>query len=162
MQKLPLTLFSLALVLAASFALSCGTTSLPTPTSGLQSITISPATAGAALPGQQVQFTATGHYSSPPYTLTPQPAIWGACYQSAPTNAASVNSSGLAQCVAPDDPTVAYTVFAYDPTNPGCNWTNACGGGCTIVGTAQLTCSDNALGAIHPDAPDPRLPSEQD
>jgi hypothetical protein len=159
MQKLPLTLFSLALVLAASAALSCGTTSLPAPTGGLQSITISPATAATGDTIMQVQFTATGHYNGPPYTLTPQPATWGACYQNAPTDQVSVTSSGLAQCAAPG-PNVTYSVFAFDQTN--CNLLTACGGGCTVVGAAQLTCSDFAVEAIQPDAPGARLPSEPD
>ncbi len=141
MQNLRLALFSLALLLAASLALSCGASS--NPNSQLQSITITPLTASALAPNGQVQFTATGHYNTPPYTVTPQPAFWGACYQSAPTTAVSVTSSGLAACVTPDDPTVEYSVFAFDSTNPGCNLTNACGGGCTIAGTAQLICSPN-------------------
>jgi hypothetical protein len=140
MQKLWLALFTLALLLAASFALSCGTNSTPNPT-GLQSITISPATASALAPNGQVQFTATGHYPLPPYTVTPQPALWGACYQNAPTAAVSITSSGLAQCVLPDDPVATYSVFAFDATN--CGAMNACGGGCTVVGTAQLTCAPN-------------------
>jgi hypothetical protein len=138
MQKLPVTLSSLAVVLAASLALSCGANSSSTQ---LQSITISPATASALAPNGQVQFTATGHYNNPSHTVTPQPAMWGACFQSAPTTAVSVTSSGLAECVAPDDPTVNYSVFAFDPTN--CTAITVCGGGCTVVGSAQLTCSPN-------------------
>jgi hypothetical protein len=139
MEKLRLVFFSLALVLAASLALSCGASS--NPNGQLQSITISPATGSALAPNGQVQFTATGHYSVPPYAVTPQSAVWGACYQSAPTTAVSVTSSGLAQCVALGDPTFEYSVFAFDQTN--CNVLNACGGGCAVVGTAQLTCSPN-------------------
>lgn len=142
MQKLRLILFSSALVLVASLALSCGTStsSAPNP-AGLQSITVTPPTASALATNGQVQFTATGHYSMPPYTVTPQPALWGTCYQNAPTTAVSVTSSGLAQCVLPDDPTVTYSIFAFDPTN--CNAITACGGGSTIMGAAQLTCSPN-------------------
>jgi len=145
MQKLPLTLFSLALVLAASFALSCSSTSLPTPTTGLQSITITPPTATAPTIGGEVQFTATGHYNGPPHTVTPQPAIWGACYGNAPTTDVTVNNTGLAQCanvVGGGPKSTTYSVFAYDMTE--CNLINACGGGCTIVGTAQLTCPTTA------------------
>jgi hypothetical protein len=80
----------------------------------------------------------TGHYNTPPYTVTPQSATWGACYQNAPTNAVSVSSTGLAQCEVPGGPVVKYSIFAFDPTT--CNVINACGGGCTIAGTAQLTC----------------------
>jgi hypothetical protein len=142
MKKLRLSLISLALVLAASLALSCGSNSPP---GQLQSITISPATATAGLPGQTVQFTATGHYSAAPYVVAPQPATWGACYQNAPTAAVTVTSAGAAQCVDAGGPTVEYSIFAFDQTN--CNLLTACGGGCTIVGTAQLSCSGNAVDA---------------
>jgi hypothetical protein len=136
MEKLRLTLLSLALVLAASLALSCGANSTP---GKLQSITISPATAAAGLPGETVQFTATGHYSAAPYAVTPQPATWGACYQNAPTTAVTVTSTGVAQCESSGGPTVEYSVFAFDATD--CGLLTACGGGCTIVGSAQLSCS---------------------
>src|SRR5580704_12244284 len=118
MVNLPRALFSLGMVLAASLALSCGTSSKNT-TGQLQSITISPATATAGLPGQTVQFTATGHYSAAPYAVTPQPATWGACFQNAPTTAVSVTSAGVAQCESPGGPIVAYSIFAFDQTN--CN-----------------------------------------
>jgi hypothetical protein len=145
MEKLRLTLLSLALVLTASLALSCGANSTP---GQLQSITISPATATAGLPGQTVQFTATGHYSAAPYAVTPQPATWGACFQNAPTTAVSVTSAGVAQCESPGGPIVAYSIFAFDQTN--CNLLTACGGGCTVVGTAQLSCSGNEADATLP------------
>jgi len=89
-----------------------------------------------------VQLTATGHYSGAPFMITPQPATWGACFQNAPTNAVSVISSGLAQCQVASGPTVTYSVFAFDSTN--CSLITACGGGCTIVGAAQLTCPTTA------------------
>jgi hypothetical protein len=136
MEKLRLALSCLTLVLAASLTLSCGSSS--TPTGQLQFITISPATAVAPAPDGQVQFTATGHYNAAPYTVSPQSAAWGACYQNASTTAASVNSAGLAQCQAQGGPSATYSIFAFDPTN--CGAITACGGGCTIVGTAQLTC----------------------
>jgi hypothetical protein len=142
MKKLRLSLVSIALFLAASLALSCGSNSTP---GQLQSITISPANAIASLPGQTVQFTATGHYSAAPYAVTPQPATWGACYQNAPTTDVTVTSAGVAQCDVAGGRTVEYTVFAFDPTN--CNLLTACGGGCTVVGTAQLSCSGNAVDA---------------
>lgn len=134
MEKLGFVLSFLALILAASFALSCGasTSNQPAPTGQLQSITLSPATADA----QEAQFTATGHYINPPQTFTPQPAAWGVCQQNAPTSEVSVTKNGLAQCAS--GAVGAYTVFAFVGTN--CNAVNACGGGCTIVGTAQLTC----------------------
>jgi len=152
MEKLQPMLFSLALVMAASFALSCGATPTPpplscgaslAPSSGggnpatePQSITIIPATADAQdCPDQQVQFTATGHYSSAPFTVTPQPATWSACLQHAPTSEVSVSATGLAQCATGADGT--YTILAVDPGN--CLAVGPCGV-CDVVGTAQLTC----------------------
>ncbi|MGA9544390.1 MAG: hypothetical protein WBQ85_12525 [Candidatus Sulfotelmatobacter sp.] len=159
MEKLRLALFLLGTLLAASLALSCGASS-KNMTGQLQSITISPATAAAGLPGQQIQFTAAGHYNTPPYTVTPQPATWGACYQNAPTTAVSVTSKGLAQCEAPSGPITEYSIFAFDQTN--CNVLTACGGGCTIVGTARLTCSGNQVVAtVRRTAPNPSLPGKQ-
>jgi hypothetical protein len=131
MVQLRFTLSFLALVLAASVALSCGANSA-VPASRLQSVTLSPATADA----QEAQFTATGHYINPTQTVTPQPVAWGACQQSAPTTDVSVTAKGLAQCASGSSGT--YTVFGYVQTN--CSLINACGGGCTVVGTAQLTC----------------------
>ena len=142
MKKRRLSLVSLALVLAASLALSCGSNSTP---GQLQSITISPATAIAGQTGQTVLFTAIGHYSAAPYAVTPQPATWGACYQNAPTTDVTVTSSGVAQCESAGGPTVEYSIFAFDQTN--CTLLTACGGGCTIVGTAQLRCTGTALDA---------------
>jgi hypothetical protein len=160
MANLPRALFSLGMVLAASLALSCGASSKLNTTGQLQSITISPTTAAAGLPGQQVQFTAIGHYNTAPYTVTPQPATWGACYSNAPTSAVSVTSTGLAQCEAPSGPITAYSIFAFDQTN--CNVVAACGGGCTIVGTAQLSCSGNQVVArLRQTDRNPRLPGEQ-
>jgi len=130
MERLRLMLSFLAPVLAASFALSCGASSHGP--GQLQSITVTPATADA----QEAQFTATGIYVHPSYTVTPQPATWGACYQGAPTTDVSVTTGGMAECAS--GATGSYTIFAFDGTN--CNVISACGGGCTIVGTAQLTC----------------------
>ena len=45
----------------------------------LQTITVTPATASAQ--GQAVQFTATGHWSAAPVSVTPQAANWAACVQ---------------------------------------------------------------------------------
>lgn len=135
MERLRLALFLLGLVLAASFVLSCGA-SAPRQ---LQSITLSPATADAQdSHNGQVQFTTTGHYNTAPRTVTPQSATWGVCYQNAPTSEVSVTTAGLAQCANGADGT--YTIWANDPTNPTCNVLGPCGEGCSIVGTAQLTC----------------------
>jgi len=137
MGKLRLTLLLFTLTVAAWFALSCGASSFSGLIHPLQSITVSPATADAKdYPEGQVQFTATGHYSIAPYSVTPQSATWGACYQNEPTSEVSVTASGLARCATGAEGT--YTIFAFDITT--CNAITACGEGCTIFGSAQLTC----------------------
>jgi hypothetical protein len=139
METLQLTLFSLALVLAASFALSCGTSSQSH--DPLQSITLTPATADAQdYPNGQVQFTATGNYIDPSRTVTPLSATWGACFENASTSKVSVTAGGVAQCA--PGAVGTYTVWANDPPQSSveCLAITACGGGCFVAGTAQLTC----------------------
>jgi hypothetical protein len=142
MEKLGLVLCLIALSVAASLTLSCGAKSQDQ--DPLASITLSPATADAKdYPNGQVQFIATGYYIDPSHTVTPLPATWGTCYQFAPTTAVSVTSTGLAQCAS--GAVGSYSVWANDPAplGPGvynCPASGACGGGCTIQATAQLTC----------------------
>ncbi|MGD0509224.1 MAG: hypothetical protein ABSA27_15590 [Terriglobales bacterium] len=138
MKELRLMLSVLALILAASFALSCGASSHGP--GQLQTIMLNPATADGQDYPKGVPFTATGYYIHPSYTVTPQPATWGTCYQGAPTSEVTVTTTGTAQCAS--GATGNYTVFAYDVPNPSCeSVSDACGGGgCTVVGTAQLTC----------------------
>ncbi len=140
MAKLRFTLFSLALVLAASLALSCGATSSQNQ-DPLQSITLSPATADAQdYPNGQVHFIATGYYTDPSHTVTPLSAMWGSCYHDASTSEVSVTAGGVAQCA--PGAVGTYTVWADDPPlfNVACLAITACGGGCFIAGTAQLSC----------------------
>jgi hypothetical protein len=133
---------SFALAFLAFSTLSCGSHSSSMtgplgPNGLLQSITLAPVSADArTYPGGQVPFTATGSYIDPVRKLTPQPAAWGVCQQNAPTTAVTVSKTGVAQCGM--GATGTYTVFAFVGTE--CNVINQCGGGCTIVGTAQLTC----------------------
>jgi len=134
----------LALLLPASFVLSCGAK-----TQGqdpLQTITLSPASADAQdYPNGQVQFIATGYYTDPARKVTPLSAGWGTCIQGgptqeAPTNAVSVTQGGVAQCT--PGAVGTYTIWANGPPYPNveCLAITACGGGCFIAGTAQLTC----------------------
>ena len=60
----------------------------------LESITVTPATTDAQ--GQAVQFTATGHWSASPFSVTPQSAYWGVCQNNAPSTAVTVSTSGMA------------------------------------------------------------------
>jgi hypothetical protein len=107
----------------------------------LQSLSISPATATAN--GSGVQFTATGHWSLSPTTVTPMPATWGACGANGPTTDVTVSSAGLATCARGARGT--YDVFAWDPqygyTGAQCTWVTSCGPGCgRVSATVQLTC----------------------
>jgi hypothetical protein len=130
MKALPCIVPFLALILAATFTLSCGSSE-----GQLQSITLSPAAADA----QTVQFTATGYYANPSHTVTPQPAAWGACQQNVPTTEVSVTQGGMAQCASGASGT--YTVFAFVTIRSSCDPAqDRCGDGCTVVGKAQLTC----------------------
>jgi hypothetical protein len=139
MEKLRCTLSFLTLVLAASLTLSCGASQQ----SRLQSITVNPANADAqSFSDGEVPFTATGHYVDPTRVVTPQPANWVACQKGLPTTDASVTSAGVAQCAV--GAVGAYSINAWS-TSPGpgtynCSVITACGGGCTIEGSAQLIC----------------------
>lgn len=135
----PLVLSILLLVVAA-IALGCGshsTTPVQSNPGLIQSITVNPSTADAKDFDGKVQFIATGYYKTPPSPVTPLTvASWGVCQEDAPTAEVAVASSGLAQCMAGANGT--YSVFASVITV--CNVIGACGGGCQVTGTAQLTC----------------------
>lgn len=136
MKKLHFSFSTFAVILAASAVVSCGAHSSSQPPV-LQSITLSPTTADAKeYSDGLVPFVATGNYIDPVRKVTPQSATWGVCQQNAPTKNVTVSQTGVAQCAA--GATGKYTIFAYDMTV--CNLLNECGGGCTIRGTAQLTC----------------------
>jgi hypothetical protein len=140
MQKLEFALSLLGLFAISWLVLSCGAISQDQP-GQLQSVTLSPASAdGKDYPNGQVTFTATGVYSNPTRTVTPLSANWGTCYQDGITNAVTVSRGGVAQCV--NGAVGTYTVWADAPPNPnaGCAAMTACGGGCFVAGTAQLTC----------------------
>lgn len=135
--------FLLMLVVAASFslaALSCGASS--TGVRQLEAVTLSPAAANATdYPDGQVAFVATGHYNAAPITVSPLAARWGTCYQGGSTTAISVTQAGIAQCAL--GAVGSYTVWADDPPlGISCNAITACGGGCFVAGTAQLTCGE--------------------
>ena len=131
MEKLGFVLSFLALILAASFALSCGA-GQGQGQGQLQSITINPATANAqSYRNGQVPFTATGVYNNPSHTVTPLTANWAACQQGVPASEVSVTASGVAQCAS--GATGTYAIKAWDiPNIPGtynCPAMTACGGG---------------------------------
>ena len=128
-------------LLAAVLCLACN----PFQTRQLQSITVTPLSADAKdYPNGQVQFIATGHYNISPLTVAQVAATWGTCTQQiTATKAVAVTQSGLAQCAAGASGT--YTVWANDPLpsqsgTVSCLAETACGGGCTIQASAQITC----------------------
>ena len=137
-SRLPLSV--LVPVLTAVLTLACGSPAKPMSNPGsIQSVTVSPAIADARnYPDGQVQFVATGYYNMPPSPITPLTATWGVCQNNVPTTEVTVSTRGLAQCSAGAVGT--YSVFAGDFPDPSCNAITACGGGCLVTGTAQLTC----------------------
>lgn len=139
----PQVFFSL-LILIAAITLACGSSPHV-----LQSVSVSPATADAKdFPNGLVQFTATGFYKTAPVQVTPQKATWGVCVITAgsqqPSNAVTISSNGLAQCVSGAPGT--YTIDAF-VRNPSIHCVQpvgvpfSCGGSCDgVVGQAQITC----------------------
>jgi hypothetical protein len=132
-------LFFLSLI-SVAIALACG---VSTPRM-LESVSLSPTTADAQnFPNGEVPFVATGYYTRPPSTVTPETATWGACSQNGATSAVSVSTTGVARCTA--GASGIYMVWAGVP-NPAFTGTcpaflTACGLSCnTVVGTATLTC----------------------
>ena len=133
-------LLFLCLLIAAAITLACGS---PSSTNRqLLSARVSPAAADAqSYPGGEVPFTATGYYTSSPTPVTPLGTTWGVCYQGASTTGVSIDSStGVARCAVGSVGT--FTIFTSNSANPhvSCLATTACGGGCFVTGTAQLSC----------------------
>lgn len=131
-------LFFFLLLGGAVITLACGSN----PPRYIKSVTISPASADARnFPSGDVPFTASGYYTTSPSPVTPISATWGACHQNAPTTDVSVSSGGVAHCASGAAGT--YTVWSFVvQQGPGaCPLVvSACGGGCGVTGTAQLTC----------------------
>lgn len=141
MPRIQFLLSSIALLVGAMLVLSCGGAS--TGQGQLQSIVVSPTNADAqSFPDGEVAFTATGNYVNPSRAVTPQPVNWIACQKGLPTTDVSITTTGVAKCQGGFSG--AYAINAWDiSTGAGtynCPTMNACGGGCTVEGTAQLTC----------------------
>jgi hypothetical protein len=135
----------IALSLAACVSLACGNSQHQ-----IQSLTLSPSSADAQnYPNGQVPFIATGTYNTPPLTVAPLQANWGAeteqnGFFTGSTTAVSVNSSGLAQCTVGASGT--YAIGAWVLIDPHARYSCASMGafgqpGCnSVLGTAQITC----------------------
>jgi hypothetical protein len=96
----------------------------------LHSITVNPAVADAqSATSGQVQFTATGNFNKPPLTETPLTVAWAV----SDVTIATIDNSGVAQCIASAVGTVAITGSVTVQPLDGQQ-------GATFKGTAQLTC----------------------
>ena len=117
--------------------LGCGSMN-STPNRVLQSVEVSPTRADAqAFPQGQVQFTATGTFSTPP-SPAPVPVPFVAPYPgswiSSNPNIATINDSGVAQCVAGTSGTVTVTALVSSNSAKGTQMSTG------VSGTAKLTC----------------------
>ena len=127
-------IFISVLTLAAVLATACG--SSPAPNRVLNSIALSPTAADAQnFPSGQVQFVATGSFTIPP---SPAPVTFVAPYSgswlSSNPNIATINSSGLAQCLPGTAGGVTITAIASTNSGRGGAMSTA------VSGTAALTC----------------------
>ncbi len=127
----------LPLALSLIFLEACGAPA----SRQLLSVTISPASANASgSTDGQVQFIATGHYSSEPFTVTPLQASWGA--SAFPQKIATVTQAGLATCAQGVSGETTVEAWVQLVTNPMCDSIDSAGRpGCGNVGAmANLTC----------------------
>lgn len=125
--------------LAAVLLSGCGGSGTMTGRS-LKAITVSPAIADGSTSAGTVQFTATGHWSAAPITTTPFPANWVVCQNNQPVKDVTVSANGLATCGSGAKGTYQVNAWSWPIGQGGCLAISACGGGCTIEGSAQLTC----------------------
>lgn len=138
----PIVAFLLLICLAIS-ACSDGRMMNSSMVRQLQSITVTPQSAMAQnFTNKQVQFTASGKFSMPPMTGTPQ-VMWSL---SDPMTMASpmgvtINSNGMAQCMTFSGTVNVVATASMDPGMPvtqmGMGMTMS---GPTVSGMAQLTC----------------------
>ncbi len=114
--------------------LACGTAA----NRQLESISLTPSVVRGS--GASVDFSATEHWTATPTNVPAASPHWGVCQNNQPTNAVVVSTSGVANCQKGAQGT--YTVFAAEMPSPGptCLAITACGGGCQVSGSAQLTC----------------------
>ena len=126
-----------ALVLVAvlvSVETGCGSSA--TTNRILNSIAVTPPAADAQnFPSGQVQFVATGSFSKPPSpAVVPFIAPYSGSWLSSNPNIATVNQSGVAQCVPGTSGAVTVTAIASSNSAPGGAMSTA------VSGTATLTC----------------------
>jgi hypothetical protein len=133
------TMFLSVWVLAMSSIATIGCGSMnSSPNRVLQSMAVTPASADAqTFPQGQVQFTATGTFSklpSPARVPVPFVSPYSGSWISSDPNIASINQSGLAQCVSGASGTVMVKAVASSNSATGPAMSTA------VTGTASLTC----------------------
>jgi hypothetical protein len=82
-------------------------------------------------------------YTDPDQKVTPLTATWTACSGNNPTNDVVILQSGSAQCASGAQGTFTIFATAMKSSHQSCPAITPCGvivGGCTVSGTAQLTC----------------------
>ena len=130
---------ALSFFVAALWLQACAN---PSQTRQLLAVTITPASGTATGSPGQVQFVATGHYSTEPYTVTPLQANWGV--QSSPQVIATTDQTGLATCKQGSSGTTVIEAWVMVPPSPPamCNVIDSAGRpGCfNVWAMAQLTC----------------------
>jgi hypothetical protein len=131
-------MIAVPLTLTLALLDSCGSN----PAHQLQSITVTPETVSSTA-GGTVQFVATGHYNSQPYTVTPlqveSPLHQGWSYTSPQDVKLTISQDGIASC---ESVKGTFVVAAWAASSgPVCNVVGPGGAPCpSIAGTAQLTC----------------------
>lgn len=135
-SKIPTTL---SVCLLAAFAITTVSCSSMNSMSNrvLRSMVISPANADAqSSPSGQVQFSAMGTFSKAPSPApVPFVAPYSGSWATSDLNIATIDQTGLAQCVAGAAGTVTITAIASSNAGMGTQNTST-----AVSGTAKLTC----------------------
>lgn len=123
------------LVVIAAYAVGCG--AMNSSNRVLQSIAVTPSNANAQNSAMgQVQFTATGTFSKPPSpALVPFSDPYSGSWGISNLNIATINQSGLAQCMPGKSGTVTVTAIASSNSATGMGQMST-----AVQGTAKLTC----------------------
>jgi len=144
MKDLRAILFTFPLVLVLVFFVQGCVTVSPTIGGSRQliAVTISPTSGTAPAPSGDIQFVATGHYNTEPYTVTPLTANWGV--QTSPQVTATTDQTGLATCKQGSGTTII-EAWVMVPQKPGvmeCQVVDSAGNPVclSVWGAAQLTC----------------------
>ncbi|MFP5205635.1 MAG: hypothetical protein ACLGSH_09780 [Acidobacteriota bacterium] len=134
MRALHVCLMAQMSAAAALVLIGCG----GSPTRKLLSLTITPSAGAPGTGSSQVQFVATGHYNTAPYTVTPLQANWGRFNWPV----ATIAETGLAQCTAAGTTIIEAWVDTPQGPGPVCNVIDPAGRVCAegVGAKAQLTC----------------------